>query len=218
MITSEEQRMILGKTGMFYFGVKKDFCGKVDKVEFFQSPGMIINRFGYYCQDSQTWIAFVTDNERGTTILRKKLPSEEKTLDYLFELSESHNFAHHSQRTIDSLEDKKNIILSYLQKNYGYSEEKAQNALEYLLQVKVITFEFLYFIENGDYVPDKFASNFSGYTAKRLGVETELTILGGFNYMVYLKRKPKEALENLKKGLPRRKVFSEAELKNLTEK
>ena len=105
---------------------------------------------------------------------------------------------------MENFEEKESIIIEHLKNKYGYSDAKARKALDYLLQVKIIVFEFLYFIENGNYVPDKYASVFSGYTAKRISTETDLTILGAFNYMVFLKQNPDEALSNLKKGLPRR--------------
>lgn len=200
---------------MFYYGVKKEFEGNVDKSKFFSNPGLIINTFGYYRNDDETWIVFVTDDERGTEIKRKKLPTEETAIEYLIELCDSQNFAHYSNTVMENFEDKEPIIVEYIKSEYGYSDAKVQKALDYLLQVKIIAFEFLYFIENGSYVPDKYASVFSGYTAKRISTETDLTILGAFNYMVFLKRNPKEALSNLEKGLPRRKNYSDKDLEKV---
>lgn len=211
----EEQLQALRETGMFYYGVKKDFQGNIDKSTFFNTPGMIVNTFGYYQNDDETWIVFVTDEERGTEIKRKKLPTEESAVEYLIELFESQNFAHYSNTIMENFEEKEKTIIEYLKTEYGYSEAKAQKAMDYLLQVKIIAFEFSYFIEKGDYVPDKFACTFSGYTAKRISIETDLTVLGAFNYMIYLKRSPDEALSNLKKGLPRRKIYSDIELEKV---
>lgn len=92
----EEQFQILRKTGMFYYDVKKDFQGKVDKSTFFSIPGLITNTFGYYRNNDETWIVFVTDDERGVEIKRKKLPTEEAAIEYLIELCDSQNFAHYS--------------------------------------------------------------------------------------------------------------------------
>lgn len=208
----EEYFQIFRKTGMFHYGVKKDFQGKVDKSTFFSIPGLIVNTFGYYQNDEETWIVFVTDDERGIEIKRKELPTEEAAIEYLIELCNSHNFVHYSNTVMENFEEKEPIIIEYLKTEYSYSDAKARKALDYLLQVKVIAFEFLYFIENGNFVPDKYASVFSGYTAKRILTETDLTILGAFNYMVFLKRNPDEALSNLKRGLPRRKNYSEKDL------
>ena len=92
----EEQFQILRKTGMFYYDVKKDFQGKVDKSTFFSIPGLITNTFGYYRNNDETWIVFVTDDERGVEIKRKKLPTEEAAIEYIIELCDSQNFAHYS--------------------------------------------------------------------------------------------------------------------------
>lgn len=200
---------------MFYYGVKKDFQGNVDKSTFFSTPGLIINTFGYYRNDEETWIVFVTDDERGTEIKRKKLPTEEAAIEYLIEFCDSQNFAHYSNTVMENFEEKEPTIIEHLKTEYGYSDAKAQKALDYLLQVKIIAFEFSYFVENGNYVPDKYASVFSGYTAKRISTETDLTILGAFNYMVFLKRNPDEALSNLKKGLPKRKIYTDKDLEEV---
>lgn len=41
-----------------------------------------------------------------------------------------------------------------------------------------------------------------GYTAQQLKETTHLTVLGAYNYLIYLREDPKTALDNLKKGLP----------------
>lgn len=211
----EQQLNTLIETGMYFYGVKKEYRGRVNKESFFIVPGLVINTFGYYKNDDNAWIVFVTDDERGSELKRRRCETEEAALQTLLDLAESQNFAHLSNTAISNFDQKKPILIEYLGKEYGYSEVKAQKAIDYLLQVKNIAFEFSYYVEMGDFVPDKYACNHSGYTAKRLKAETELTTLGAFNYMVYLKRKPEEAMANIKKGLPRRKVFNETELKEV---
>ena len=51
-------------------------------------------------------------------------------------------------------------------------------------------------------MPEQYITTCEGYSVKRLKEETKLSMLGAFNYMVYLRRKPAEALEQLKNGLP----------------
>lgn len=200
----EERFQMLRKTGMFFHGVKKDFKGKVDRATFFSVPGLVINTFGYYRNDDGTWTVFVTDDERGIETKRRKLSTEKAAIEYLIEFCGSQNFAHYSNTVMENFKDKEPIIIEYIKSEYGYSDTKARKALNYLLQVKAIAFEFLHFIENGSFVPDRFASVFFGYTAKRISTETDLTVLGAFNYMVFLKQNPNEALSNLEKGLPRK--------------
>lgn len=200
----DEQFQVLREKGMFYDDVKKDFCGKVDKATFFNVPGMIINTFGYYQNEDETWSTFVTDDERGVNLYRNKVPTEEEAIESLIKLVEISNFAYYFDSVTDHLEEKQPTIIEHLKAEYGYSEAQAEKAMEYLLQSKAITFEYYYYIENGDFLPDGHASVFSGYTARRLYEETYLTVLGAFNYMIYLKKNPAEALENLKRGLPRK--------------
>ena len=200
----EERFQTLRKAGMFFRGVKKDFKGKVDRTTFFDVPGLAINTFGYYRNGDGTWTVFVTDDERGIETKRRKLSTEKAAIEYLIELCDSQNFAHYSNTVMGNFEDKEPIIIKYIKSEYGYSDTKAQKTLDYLLQVKVIAFEFLHFIENGSFVPDRYASAFSGYTVKRISTETNLTVLGAFNYMVFLKQNPSKALSNLEKGLPRK--------------
>lgn len=200
----EERFQTLRKAGMFFRGVKKDFKGNVDRTTFFSVPGLVINTFGYYRNGDGTWTVFVTDDERGIETKRRKLSTEKVAIEYLIELCDSQNFAHYSNTVMENFEDKEPIIIKYIKSEYGYSDTKARKTLSYLLQVKAIAFELLHFIENGSFVPDRYASVFSGYTVKRISTETNLTVLGAFNYMVFLKQNPREALSNLEKGLPRR--------------
>ncbi len=41
-----------------------------------------------------------------------------------------------------------------------------------------------------------------GYTAQQLKETTKLTVLGAYNYLIYLREDPTAALDNLSKGLP----------------
>lgn len=202
----EEQLKNLREKGMFYYGVKKKFVGKVDDETFFNEPALIINTFGYYHRND-TWSVFITDEERGIENTIADFSNEENAVEYLIELCQNQTFFYCRDKVIKNFEEKEKIIIKHLQAEYGYSLLKAEKAMDYLLQVKVIAFEYSYFIEHGEYVPDKFASNFGGYTAKKIHKETRLTVLGAFNYMVYLKKNREEALLNLKKRLPRRSVI-----------
>ena len=78
----------------------------MDKSTFFSNPGLIVNTFGYYRNDDETWVVFVTDDERGVEIKRKKLPTEADAIEYLVELCDSQNFAHYSNTVIADFEEK----------------------------------------------------------------------------------------------------------------
>lgn len=108
---------------------------------------------------------------------------------------------------MDHFAEKEQILLDHFAKEYGYDKEQGKNALEYLKQDESIALEYLYYVENHSFVSEDTATNYHGYTAKRLSEETDLTVLGAFNYMVFLHRRPKDALAYLKKGLPRRTII-----------
>lgn len=211
-----EQRLIhLCETGMYYANTHKSCLGKVQGRGESGSLNTGVGTCGYYQNIDNTWVVFVTDDERGVEIERYRYDSEEKAISELIELVEYNNFVHMRNVIKNELELKKRTIVDFLISEYGYSETKAEKAYYYLLQNKTIAFELVYYLEYQQLVPDKYAAKYSGYTVKKLSEREDLTLLGAFNYMVYLKKNPSEAVINLEKGLPRRKVFNETELKEV---
>lgn len=89
------------------------------------------------------------------------------------------------------------FIKEYLEKKYNYTEQRTADVVEYLMQAREVAVEFVYYIEHEGFIPDKYASVFSGYTAKGLMQERDCTVLEAFTYMVRLKLKPDEALAKL---------------------
>lgn len=75
--------------------------------------------------------------------------------------------------------------------------------------------EFINYILDGEIFSEHKGLVVEGYTAKRLTDETILTPLGAFNYLIYLKEEPKEALADLKAKLPRRTMFDSDKLKEV---
>lgn len=102
-------------------------------------------------------------------------------------------------------------IVEYLKHVYNYTEQDAAKAVDYLMQVREIAVEFVYYIEHGEFIPERYASNFHGYTAKQLNNKPFLSLLGAFNYMVYLKTKPERALAHIEKSFPRRVIINAEE-------
>lgn len=43
-----------------------------------------------------------------------------------------------------------------------------------------------------------------GYNAKQLNKNTHLSVIGAYNYLIYLREDAKNALNNLRKGLPQK--------------
>ena len=87
----EKQLELLYKNDLNYYGVKKVFKGKVDRSKFFSIPGLIINTYGYYKNENDTWSVFVTDIERGVELLRRIVPTEEDAVNNLIKIYNSHN-------------------------------------------------------------------------------------------------------------------------------
>ena len=102
---------------------------------------------------------------------------------------------------------KKDTICQFIRENYSMSEQQANDAWEYLKKDMHVLFEFKYYVAKGEFVPAKNCYKVQGYSAEQLYTTTYLEVLGAFNYLVYLKTKPQEALDKLKKGLPRRSVI-----------
>ena len=215
MINRKQMEKELKERGMVYSGSVKSYVGNITPGKDSDKLSHSVNTFGYYQRSDGIWIVFITDSERGVEIESYTCDSDDKAFDKVFNLAESHNFIDTCEKTITNFEEKEPVILSYLMKKYNYSDKKANKALEYLKQNKYVAFEFLYYIENGVFVPEKYATEYYGYTVEKLFQRDDLTLLGAFNYLIYLQKKPEEALANIKKGLPKRKHYSEKDLKNV---
>ena len=109
----------------------------------------------------------------------------------------------------------KQVICDFLRKEYSLTSKQTDDAWNYLKQDMRVLFEFKYYVANGTFVPEKHCYKVQGYSAEQLYKSTYLEVLGAFNYLIYLATKPKEALSNLKKGLPRRKILTDTELEKI---
>ena len=205
MNSRAQMEKVLKERGMVYSGSVKSYVGNITPSKDPDKISHSTDTFGYYQRSDGKWIMFVTDSERGVELESYTCNSDDEAFDKVFNLAESHNFINTCEKTIANFEEKEPVILSYLMKEYNYSEKKADKALEYLKQNKYVAFELLYYIENGVFVPEKYATEYYGYTVAKLSQRDDLTLLGAFNYLIYLQKKPEEALANIKKGLPRRK-------------
>lgn len=94
-------------------------------------------------------------------------------------------------------------ILDYLMNECGMTVLRANDTLNKLSRHFDIPNEFYFFIKNG-----RFASfdpiTAKGYTAQKLCETTCLSPVGAYNYLIYIREHPEEALNDLQKGLPRK--------------
>jgi len=93
-------------------------------------------------------------------------------------------------------------IVEYIINYLGLSEENARRSYEKIKKHKDIRNEFYDYIMNEKF-SDKLI-NVKEWTAESLYNTTHLNVLGAYNYLIYLREEPEEALANLKAGLPRK--------------
>lgn len=94
-------------------------------------------------------------------------------------------------------------ILRYLQDDEKMTDKVASATLSKLERHPDILAEFHQWIRSKSFSKAN-AISVAGFTAERLVNSTYLRPVGAFNYLVYLREQPTEALEDLKRGLPRK--------------
>lgn len=92
-------------------------------------------------------------------------------------------------------------IIEYIMNALQKSPEYAKKSYEKLCKYKDIRNEFYNYVMNGEF-PKENIIRVEGYTAEELCNTTRLNTLGAYNYLIYLRDNPEEALANLKAGLP----------------
>ena len=95
-------------------------------------------------------------------------------------------------------------VLGMLKTEFRMSEKRAVLSIQKLLAHKDIYDEFVLVALSGKYAKESSAVSVEGYTAESLNSNYPLSLLGAYNYLIYLRESPKEALDDLKKGLPRK--------------
>lgn len=95
------------------------------------------------------------------------------------------------------------IIKNFIKENNNLNDYRINQEYLGIHKYPEIEEEFVYYILNGWSI-DKTLLIVEGFTAKKLLENYPLSVLGAYNYLIYLKEEPKDALDNLRKGLPRR--------------
>ena len=94
-------------------------------------------------------------------------------------------------------------ISDYMFNECNMSEKRITKGIEKLnrhTDLKLELYETLMY----DSFPKNAAISVCGYTAKSLKECTQLSILGVYNYLIYLREDPQNAIADLKAGLPRK--------------
>lgn len=95
-------------------------------------------------------------------------------------------------------------ILNLLKADFRMTEKRAVLALKKLQTHQDIYDEFVLVATTKKYTSKDRAITIEGLTAEKLNSDFPLSVIGAYNFLIYLRENPKEALEDLKKGLPRR--------------
>lgn len=160
MTKAKTPKLTKRKTISFY-GSKKKYVGLTDE------HSLEPNTFGYFLNSHGRYIAFVTD-DKGAETKRQACKTQEDVEAVLVDWAQSYDFLAEREATIDAIEDKASVIRNYLEKNYRFTRTKLSNYLAMLMSRRAVAFEMLYFIERGEFVPDRFAVKRDGQTAKSL--------------------------------------------------
>ena len=115
--------------------------------------------------------------------------------DWFFELF-------HSYLKVEEIK-RDTMIRDYLIKQCDMSPKRAEKALQKLASQLDILLEFYFFVKNGRF-KEVHPVTVKKISAKHLVETTYLSPLGAYNYLIYLRESPEEALEDLRKKLPRK--------------
>lgn len=180
---------------------------KDNNLETWNNPYRIISSS---CNKAVDWAAnpmiFYNKNQHSIRVLDDEKTDPTSLFDY-YKKACKVNSDETYQASLDSTKKStitiSNIIDWLLELNPDMSEICMEHTAEKLLKYNDIALAVQYHIENDDY--DNSIS-IEGYTAKRLHDEVadKLSIIGVYNYLIYLKESPKEALHDLELGLPRK--------------
>lgn len=162
---------------------------------------MLIKQYG------KTYIRFAA-GEIAETLYQVPITSDEAEKIISGECSMAgvvNSYSNRGELKPDSLMD--NLIKDYLKCNADFSDERKDRIVEKLHKHGDIFYEFYYYV-----LRERFEEGIAieGFSAKRLNKEYPLSVLGAYNYLIYLKEDPQNAILDLKKGLPRKYVIDTA--------
>lgn len=148
--------------------------------------------------DGKNWKYVETDSDRGYVFDLKSFSLENEAVEYAKDILNKKFMASKGNSRFEMLQ-------RYIQQKYGYSDKRASSMLNQMVLYEDIFEEFFNYACVGKFCKkDKTQTQVCGYTAETLHRDYNLSPLGAYNYLVYLKEDPNNALTNLKAGLPRK--------------
>ena len=157
----------------------------------------VIDSWGILYKDN-TYIYFETDSERGYLSYIKKFDNEQSVCEYAYGTLKVKGNTSVASNPLD-------MAIKYIENKYGYSNNRAKKMAEQIFRHDEIFEEFFNYIRIGKMrKKDRTQVTICDYTAEKLFNEYDLSPLGAYNFLVYLKEEPERALEDLRNGLPKR--------------
>lgn len=157
-----------------------------------------ISAWGICWKDGE-WVYFETDNERGyiSGIQNYKTEEEacEDTYEYLSNLIKAEQEGYSD----------KDFAIRYVQKEYGYSQEKAEKAVEEIMEQEDVFGEFYNYLLEDEYCnEDGEIVKVANYSAKYLVEKEEFTPVAAYRFLVKLRENKEEAENALRSGKVRK--------------
>lgn len=157
--------------------------------------------------DGKNWKYVETDSDRGYVFDLKSFCSENEAVEYAKDILNKKLLASKGNSRFEMLQ-------RYIQQKYGYSDKRASSMLNQMILYDDIFEEFFNYARVGKFCKkDKTQTQVCGYTAETLHCDYNLSPLGAYNYLVYLKEDPSNALTDLKELLKGGSGVSGAALK-----
>lgn len=95
------------------------------------------------------------------------------------------------------------VIKDYLRKEIGLTEKRVFQEYEGIKKHPDIENELALYIQNGCKTVPETPVVVEGFSAEKLYNQYPLSVVGAYNYLIYLREEPEEALDMLDRGLPR---------------
>ena len=138
------------------------------------------------------------DSERGYVVDIKAFDEESDAVEYAKETLNRRYLAAKGN-------SKEEMLCRYIQQKYGCSEKRSRVMFGKMLPYNDIFEEFFIYACVGEFCKkDKGQIEICGYTAEVLNRDFNLSPLGAYNFLVYLKEEPEQAIADLKAGLSKK--------------
>lgn len=159
----------------------------------------VVYAWNIYPSKNGKWAYIETDKERGYIFTLKEFNTEEETCSYVVNHFDTVFKAGYSDNS------RKMMLTRFIMKRFEYSEKIAKAMTETLSRHKDI-FDELFNYARTDKLCKKDGTKtvVEGYTAEDLYNNYSLSVLGAYNYLIYLREEPEEALQNLKNILQKK--------------